>query len=72
MELVKAERVGGQGYLVRMAAVVVSKDRPDPGDVAAKAGYHPAGYGCYSPVVENVPGVSDGWRVEWSRASSCD
>jgi len=72
MRVITSGRTGTKGYLIRMSAVVESKTEPKPEEVAAKAGYHPAGYGCYDAVVTREPDLVDGWLVCWSRGSTCD
>lgn len=72
MNVVTSGITGRKGYMVCMSAVVESKDKPDPEEVAAKAGYHPAGYGCYDATVTREPDLVDGWLVKWLRSASCD
>lgn len=72
MKLLMSGEVGTHRGLIRMSAVVESTEKPDAHEVARLAGYHPAGYGCYDATVEREPDLVDGWRVLWSRGTTCD
>jgi len=71
LEVIRCEASTPLDFGIRMKAVIRSQNGPPKAEeVATKVGYNPAGYGCHWPVVERL---EDGtYRVEWTRAKSCD
>jgi len=70
IEIVSCKANTPLDFGIRMKAIVRSLEAPKAEEVAAKVGYNHAGYGCHWAVVERL---EDGtYRVEWTRAKSCD